>query len=955
MSAGYSTVSTHEVNTEIVENMRKANQLVNTDAGAEKNYRWKKFVRQLGYVIDSRAVITIMTLLTIYSLFSDDFRIAFTNSADADKTFEVISSLTFFAFAIEVTSHAIVHFQDYFLWPTTFSRKPDEDFFQSILRRIQVGSFYFWLDIISTFTLIAEMPWLVGTGSASSGTAKKIGAAARVAARAGRIVRLLRMMRYIKLDSYIQKIIDVRLLCWTRLSSFGKACIDTPQPKKTTKKSSSDKYNGEGSGSPRRQQKLQDDGGSGKENNSVEMIPMNTTGMNGAPDGGASQSEVSHANADEASEETIVSESLVGKIMADLTNKRVIMMVVTMLICIPLLSLDSTDNSEVLMTNLIAKAASTVVAVSPASRTAAMISGIISVIQLQNTPFLDPNIRVQKIKDPVISVTFSPPIDYMSGSTKMSFSGWSDPAFVNTYIRTSDILEITTTQDALTVVIKYYDRHLQVTQRTMSMNTTLFVIGLLVLGSYFFAREIDRLVIGPIETMVSLVAQISRNPLGVDYNKAYGERDGFFPGMETTVLLNTINKIGGLMRVGFGEAGASVIADNLKNSAGGRLNLMTGGRMINSIFGFCDVRQFTDTTECLQEEVMLFVNRIGHILHTIVNQCSGSANKNIGDAFLLTWKLQEDYSSAQISLLADQALLTFCKALIELSAYQDYICNFSVLANERLYKRFPGYLVRIGSGLHVGWAIEGAIGSNRKIDASYLSPHVNFTEFLESSTKSYGVPLLISEPFFKLLNPQVAKYVRNVDRVKKPGEDPIGLYAYDSDMNLNWADLRKAQKLKNAQKGTKDNEKDAAKKPSRRASTFHPSQTINTRANQAEEEPELSRDDDVEANATGTAVATDKKEIAPDIRVAKYKLTVWEKDPDLIKLRHVAYTNPEFRPMWDTGIAAYISGDWPTAEHIFKDTLKISGGKCGPSKFLLSEIKNNGGIAPSDWMGYREA
>ena len=44
-------------------------------------------------------------------------------------------------------------------------------------------------------------------------------------------------------------------------------------------------------------------------------------------------------------------------------------------------------------------------------------------------------------------------------------------------------------------------------------------------------------------------------------------------------------------------------------------------------------------------------------------------------------------------------------------------------------------------GLHMGWAIEGAIGSNRKIDASYLSPHVNTTEFLESSTKAYGKSL----------------------------------------------------------------------------------------------------------------------------------------------------------------------------------------------------------------------
>lgn len=31
----------------------------------------------------------------------------------------------------------------------------------------------------------------------------------------------------------------------------------------------------------------------------------------------------------------------------------------------------------------------------------------------------------------------------------------------------------------------------------------------------------------------------------------------------------------------------------------------------------------------------------------------------------------------------------------------------------------------LGLGLHIGWAIEGSIGSNYKIDASYLSPNVN--------------------------------------------------------------------------------------------------------------------------------------------------------------------------------------------------------------------------------------
>ena len=84
---------------------------------------------------------------------------------------------------------------------------------------------------------------------------------------------------------------------------------------------------------------------------------------------------------------------------------------------------------------------------------------------------------------------------------------------------------------------------------------------------------------------------------------------------------------------------------------------------------------------------------------------------------------------------------------------------------------------------------EGAIGSNRKIDASYLSPHVNFTEFLESSTKEYGIPLLLSEPFFKLLSPQAQKYCRQVDRIKRTnGEEPIGLFTYDCDMNIDWND-----------------------------------------------------------------------------------------------------------------------------------------------------------------------
>jgi class 3 adenylate cyclase len=65
-----------------------------------------------------------------------------------------------------------------------------------------------------------------------------------------------------------------------------------------------------------------------------------------------------------------------------------------------------------------------------------------------------------------------------------------------------------------------------------------------------------------------------------------------------------------------------------------------------------------------------------------------------------------------------------------------------------------GRSVSLGYGLHHGWAIEGAIGSNLKIDASYLSPHVNTAARLEAATKQFKTMFLLSEDFVKKLSPR---------------------------------------------------------------------------------------------------------------------------------------------------------------------------------------------------------
>ena len=57
-------------------------------------------------------------------------------------------------------------------------------------------------------------------------------------------------------------------------------------------------------------------------------------------------------------------------------------------------------------------------------------------------------------------------------------------------------------------------------------------------------------------------------------------------------------KIAALLALGFGEAGSEVIGKNL-HSSNGEVNPMIQGTKIMGIFGFCDIRNFTDTTEIL--------------------------------------------------------------------------------------------------------------------------------------------------------------------------------------------------------------------------------------------------------------------------------------------------------------------------------------------------------------------
>lgn len=94
-----------------------------------------------------------------------------------------------------------------------------------------------------------------------------------------------------------------------------------------------------------------------------------------------------------------------------------------------------------------------------------------------------------------------------------------------------------------------------------------------------------------------------------------------------------------------------------------------------------------------------------------------------------------------MSIVSDLSIFAVIKIIQNMDSYQQIL---SYASHEGLNKRIPNYKIKIGYGMHFGWAIEGLIGSDSKVDASYLSPAATIANELEERTKTYGAKILIS-------------------------------------------------------------------------------------------------------------------------------------------------------------------------------------------------------------------
>lgn len=133
------------------------------------------------------------------------------------------------------------------------------------------------------------------------------------------------------------------------------------------------------------------------------------------------------------------------------------------------------------------------------------------------------------------------------------------------------------------------------------------------MGALLFSKDVEDLVLQPIENMLGKVKRIAENPLDaadIEEKEAFLLEDLMKKGdkkliakreeerkMETVILETLIIKIGALLAVGFGEAGSQIIASNMKK--GGQVDPMIAGVKIAAVFGFCNIRNFNEITEVL--------------------------------------------------------------------------------------------------------------------------------------------------------------------------------------------------------------------------------------------------------------------------------------------------------------------------------------------------------------------
>ena len=166
---------------------------------------------------------------------------------------------------------------------------------------------------------------------------------------------------------------------------------------------------------------------------------------------------------------------------------------------------------------------------------------------------------------------------------------------------------------------------------------------------------------------------------------------------------------------------------------------------------FSDIRDFTTLSESMTpQENFEFINAYLSRMEPVIIENQGFIDKYIGDEIM-----------ALFSGSADDAVKAGIAMLQQLAEYNHHHVQ-------------SGYRpIHVGIGINTGCLMLGTVGGKNRMDDTVISDAVNLASRLESLTKEYGVPLLISHQTFSKLE-EVNQYAfRLIDRLRVKGKSEL--------------------------------------------------------------------------------------------------------------------------------------------------------------------------------------
>ena len=482
---------------------------------------------------------------------------------------------------------------------------------------------------------------------------------------------------------------------------------------------------------------------------------------------------------------------------------------------------------------------------------------------------------------------------------------------------------------------------------------TLLVFLSLIISSIYFEKDLTNILLSPIEVMIIIANRVANDPMNAkDIEDLEQDIIGLLPKSNSTIkkinkknknndikeekeinikyyesyncyevqtILTAIVKISALLAMSVGEAGGEIIHKNL--SSHHELHLHSRGKKKIAIFGFCNIRNFEQINLVLEEETIPLINKIAEIVHSSVDKFRGSTNKNIGNTFLNVWKfynnlnmksskniiklkkdnlIEIDPTNPQIGITADCSVLAYLRCILKINK------NLNILSykkNKLLKEINPNFKIDMGFGLHLGYGIEGPVGSLFKMEVSYLSPNVNIASRLQTATNQFGVSLLISGKLYNLFSEEMKQICRYVDCVTVKGSsEPIDLYTIDINYNV------RPQKIENIKIINDQKEK---------AKIF--------------KEKKMMLESLIEQYRSVSSLILDKE---------SYLELIDEK-------------SEKFYDSWEYAMYFYKKGDWKDAKLYFEQCLKEDSND-GPANTLYNYIKKYDFESPINWRGERE-